>query len=64
MASKAPSYLRNGREIVRGIQKLAYRHPAYQIFQDWLEISAIAISNSVDFANFEDREKRYLELIN
>ena len=64
MASKAPSYLRNGREIVSGIQKLAYRHPAYQIFQDWLEISAIAISNSVDLANFEDREKRYLELIN
>ena len=64
MASKAPSYLRNGREIVTGIQKLAYRHPAYQIFQDWLEISAIAISNSVDLANFEDREKRYIEIIN
>lgn len=64
MASKAPSYLRNGREIVSGIQKLAYRHPEYQIFQDWLEISAIVISNSVDLANFEDREKRYLELIN
>ncbi len=64
MASKAPSYLQNGREIVNGIQKLAYRHPAYQIFQDWLEISAIAISNSVDLANFDDREKRYIEIIN
>ena len=64
MASKAPSYLRNGKEIVSGIQKLAYRHPAYQIFQDWLELSAIAISNSVDLAGYEEREKRYLELIN
>lgn len=64
MASKAPSYLRKGHEIIRGIQKLAYRHPTYQIFQDWLELSAIAISNSVDLANYEDREKRYLELIN
>ena len=64
MASKAPSYLRYGKELVSGIQKLAYRHPTYQIFQDWLEISAIVISNSVDLANFEEREKRYLELIN
>jgi type I restriction-modification system DNA methylase subunit len=64
MASKTTAYLRSGKEIVSGIQKLAYRHPAYQIFQDWLEISAIAISNSVDLANFEDREKRYIEIIN
>lgn len=64
MAGKAPSYLKNGKEIISGIQKLAYRHPAYQIFQDWLEISAIAISNAVDLASFEEREQRYLDLIN
>ncbi len=64
MASKTTAYLRSGKEIVSGIQKLAYRHPAYQIFQDWLEISAIAISNSVDLVNFDDREKRYIEIIN
>ena len=64
MASRVPAYIRDGQELIKEIQKLAYKHPAYQIFQDWLEISAIAISNAVDKGNFEEREKRYLELIN
>ncbi len=64
MASKAPAYIKDGQELIKGIQKLACRHPTYQIFQDWLEISAIAISNAVDKAGFDEREQRYLELIN
>ena len=64
MATKVPSYYTEGKEIVSGIQKLAYKHPVEQVFQDWLEICAIAISNSVDWREREDREKRYLMLIN
>jgi len=64
MATKVPSYMEHGGEIVKAITKLAYRHPTYQIFQDWLEVSAIAISNSVDWGNQKAREERYLEIIN
>lgn len=64
MASKAPAYMVHGGEIVKAIVELAYRHPTYQIFQDWLEMSAISISNSVDWGNANAREERYLELIN
>ena len=64
MATKVPSHYTESKEIVSGIQKLAYKHPVEQIFQDWLEICAIAVSNSVDWREREDREKRYLMLIN
>lgn len=64
MVSKEPAYMVHGGEIVKEIAKLAYRHPTYQIFQDWLELSAISISNSVDWGNAKEREERYLEIIN
>ena len=33
------------------------------MFSDFVEISALAISNSVDRAQFDAREKRYLEIV-
>lgn len=64
MAVKIPSHNTESKEIVSCIQKLSYKHPTEQIFQDWLEICAIAISNSVDWREREDREQRYLTVIN
>ncbi|MDU5080269.1 N-6 DNA methylase [uncultured Tissierella sp.] len=46
------------------INKTSYRHSTWQVFSDFVEMSAIAISNSVDWIHREDREKRYLEIIN
>lgn len=45
------------------IKKLSSRRFAWQVFNDFLEISAITISNSVDRANWEEREKRYLDIV-
>ena len=45
------------------IKKLSSRRFTWQVFNDFLEISAITISNSVDRANWEEREKRYLDIV-
>lgn len=39
-----------------------YRHDLYTVFEDFLECSAIAISNSINLLRFEEREKRYLQI--
>lgn len=64
MATKVPPNYAECKEIISCIQKLAYKHSVAQIFQDWLEICAIAISNSIDWREREDREQRYLTVIN
>lgn len=48
-------------DIVRIITQFSGGHQIYQIFQDWIEVSAIAVSNSVDYQ--EGREERYLQII-
>jgi len=40
-----------------------HRHADYRVFSDFCEISAIALSNAVDKTQFEEREKRYFEII-
>jgi len=51
-------------ETIKLIKQAAYSRDTYQVFNDWLEMSAISISNTVDFTHREEREARYLELIN
>ena len=64
MAKSKPTYVRKGHEVISAIQALAGRHPTYQIFQDFLECSAISISNCVDWGEREKREEQYLQIIN
>lgn len=45
------------------INQLSYRHSAYRVFSDFVEMSALAFSNSVDKGKFEEREKRYMEIV-
>lgn len=45
------------------IRNMSHRHNTWQVFADFVESSAIAISNSVDLRKREEREKRYMELI-
>lgn len=52
------------KEIVKLIGQLGYRHSAWQVFSDFVEMSAIALSNSVDWIYKQERETRYLEIIN
>jgi len=52
-------YLKN---IVNFIKKLSSRHSEWEVFSDFIEMSAISISNPVDIQHRDEREKRYLEI--
>ena len=45
------------------INNLAYSRDTWEIFYDFLEMSAISVSNSVDLKQYEVREKQYLKTI-
>ncbi|MGF6483464.1 hypothetical protein [Paraburkholderia sp. JPY419] len=45
------------------IQSFSYGHHLHTVFSDFVELSALAISNSVDRAQFDAREKRYLDIV-
>lgn len=49
--------------MIKMFQNLFYRHSLWDVYSDFLEMSALAISNSVDLIHYGDREKRYLEIV-
>ncbi len=51
------------KELTKILLAIAQRHSVWDVFQDWLAMSAIAISNQVDFAQWKRREEIYLQLI-
>jgi hypothetical protein len=51
------------RNLVGLINEFSYGHHLDTVFRDFVELAALAISNSVDRAQFEPREKRYLEIV-
>lgn len=51
------------KEIIKLFQSFGYKHNIADVFRDFLEISAITISNSVDWNQAAKREKKYFELI-
>ena len=51
------------KELCNSIKSLGGKHSAWQVFEDFLEVSAISISNAVDWVHSEEREKRYFEII-
>lgn len=52
------------KKIIDFINKISYRHGAWQVFSDFVEMAAISISNSINIVDRNEREKRYLEIIN
>lgn len=48
--------------MIKTIEKLSYRHSTWQVFNDFLEISASAVSNRIDETNFKARENNVLEI--
>ncbi|WP_321882580.1 N-6 DNA methylase [Burkholderia cepacia] len=50
-------------ELVKLLKQFGYARQINTVFADFVEISAIALSNSVDKPQFEPREKRYLEIV-
>lgn len=51
------------KQMIKLFQSFGYKHNLADVFRDFLEISAIAISNSVDWSQAVKREKRYFEII-
>lgn len=60
-----------GKRIVGGDHKVAFRklveqnarrYRSHEVFRDFCEMSAITLSNAVDFHQFEKREARYLQI--
>lgn len=53
------------KEIVKMIQEISGRYSAYEVFSDWVAMTAIAIANSTKLnhdAVWQKREKHYLDL--
>lgn len=50
-------------EIIKMIDRSAYKVNRSQLIADVFECGALAISNKVDFTKYDEREQRYLEII-
>jgi type I restriction-modification system DNA methylase subunit len=51
------------KNLVKLIVQASYRHGTWKVFSDFVELSALTISNSVDKMQFKVRETRYLDII-
>lgn len=51
------------KEIMNKITKLSAKHGRWEVFADWVECSAIAISNSVDGMHYNQREETYKKIM-
>jgi hypothetical protein len=58
-----PVSLDHQQELVKLLNGLSYRHSHWQVFSDFCEMAAIALSNAVDFAPREKREARYMQIV-
>lgn len=63
MAKSAPYVSDSCAGIIKGLKTLGSRHSLWSVFEDWLKVCAISISNSVDWNHREEREQQYLETI-
>lgn len=51
------------RTLVSLINQFSYGHHLDTVFRDFVEMAALAISNRVDRAQYDSREKRYMEIV-
>lgn len=52
------------KEFLKTFKKLTYQHRAWDIWNDFIVMSACALSNPVDKTHYDERETRYLRIIN
>lgn len=57
------SLTRNSEKIIELIRSLGQKHSSWQVFEDFLAMSAISISNAIDWIHREDREQQYLSTV-
>ena len=64
MAKKTIRYANDHQaELGKMLRNVGYRHGLWQVFRDFVAMSAFAISNAVDHRNFADREAEYLKIV-
>lgn len=63
MRNKSPPRPTGPPDIAALVTSLSHRHGAWQVFSDFCEIAAIALSNAVDLQHRERREARYMEIV-
>lgn len=51
------------KNLIRLLNANSHRHHLWDVFADFCEMGALAISNSVDLAQRNEREKRYMSVI-
>jgi N-6 DNA methylase len=51
------------KSITKLITGLSHRHSTWQVFNDFVEMAAISISNAIDFQPRDKREARYMEIV-
>lgn len=51
------------KEMAKVFESYRYKHGVHRVFEDFLEIATITISNTVDLPNWQRREERYMEII-
>lgn len=54
----------NCKGIIEKLKILGSKYSISRVFEDWIAVFAISISNSVDRANWDEREQQYLKIIN
>lgn len=55
--------MNTAQEMAKTVRKLAYRHSPHNVFSDFVEMSALSLSNAVDIRQYDQREARYMEVI-
>ena len=49
--------------MAKTVRDLAHRHSLHKVFSDFVEMSAICLSNSIDLRQRDKREARYMEIV-
>ena len=61
--NRPPPVLDHQKELTKLLNSFYGRHSHWQVFSDFCEMGAIAMSNAVDLAQREKREERYLQIV-
>lgn len=64
VSSKKEAVVDYKKEFMKKLQSLTYSRNIYDVWNDFVTMSACAISNVLDKDNYEEREKLYLSIIN
>lgn len=62
-AQRTAARIDGSKELVRLLQGLAYSRRLGEVWRDFVNVAAVAISNKVDGANFDVREAQYMDVI-